>query len=102
MGYLLDTNVVSELTKARPDPGVVAWREQTAEADHFLSVLVLGEFRRGIEYLPHRDHDRASEFYQWLTTLIHEFGTGVILVTRKTSDFAGRWCRPESVHLVRS
>jgi len=50
-GFLLDTNVISELIKAKPDPRVVRWIEQTDESILFLSVLTLGEIRRGIERL---------------------------------------------------
>ena len=50
-GFLLDTNVISELIKAKPDPRVVRWIEQTNESILFLSVLTLGEIRRGVERL---------------------------------------------------
>jgi predicted nucleic acid-binding protein len=51
-GFLLDTNVLSELIKPRPDGGVVQWVAGTAEARMFLSVLTLGEIRKGIAGLP--------------------------------------------------
>ena len=52
MRYLLDTCVVSELTRPRPAPGVVHWVRSQQEEHLFLSVLTLGELRRGIERLP--------------------------------------------------
>ena len=50
-GFLLDTNLVSELIKSHPDAKVVAWIQETDEAILFLSVLTLGEIRNGIERL---------------------------------------------------
>lgn len=49
MTHLLDTNVVSEWTKPRPDPGVVAWLEEADEDRVFISVITLAELRHGIE-----------------------------------------------------
>ena len=53
MTYLLDTNVISELRKGdRCDANVTAWYTGVEETDIFISVLVLGELRRGIERPP--------------------------------------------------
>ena len=100
MRYLLDTNVVSELTKSRPDPGVVAWREQTAGDRHFLSVLVLGEIRRGVELLRRRDQDRARSLDQWLTTLTREFGSRILSVDAAVADAWGRLDVPDRLPAV--
>ena len=51
MSFLLDTNVVSEWTKARPNPGVVQWLETVNEDEVFLSVVTFAELRHGIERL---------------------------------------------------
>jgi len=50
-GFLLDTNVVSELIRPRPDNNVRRWAEETDESILFLSVLTLGEIRQGVEKL---------------------------------------------------
>ena len=50
-GFLLDTNVISELVRPRPDPRVVRWMDTTDEELFFLSVLTLGEIRKGITVL---------------------------------------------------
>lgn len=52
MSFLLDTNVVSEWTKPRPNAGLVGWLGQVDESDVFLSVVTFAELRRGIERLP--------------------------------------------------
>ena len=49
MSFLVDTNVVSEWVKPRPNPGVVAWLADTDEDQVFLSVVTLAELRHGIE-----------------------------------------------------
>ena len=49
MNYLLDTNVVSEWVKQRPDPGVAAWLAEADEDRVFISVITLAELRHGIE-----------------------------------------------------
>ena len=52
MRYLLDTNVISEWTRPRPDPAVAAWLETADEDALYLSVLAFAEIRLGIELLP--------------------------------------------------
>lgn len=52
MRYLLDTNVISEWTKPRPDAGVIAWLDAADENGLYLSVLAFAELRLGIELLP--------------------------------------------------
>lgn len=71
MGYLIDTNVLSELRKgSRRDPHVAAWVAGTHSKDMFISVLVIGEIRKGVESVRRRD--------------VH----GLTFVTRNTKDVA--------------
>jgi predicted nucleic acid-binding protein len=62
--YLLDTCVVSELVRSRPSPGVVRWVEGRDEDDMLLSVLTLGELRKGVDRLP--DGPRRKALDHWL------------------------------------
>lgn len=66
MSYLLDTNVVSELAKRRKNQGVLDWLSEHRGAEHFLSVLTVGELLRGVERLrargDRRQADRVEEF----------------------------------------
>ena len=64
MRYLLDTNVISEWTKPRPDPAVVAWLGAADEDTLFLSVLAFAEIRLGIELLP--EGRKRARISQWL------------------------------------
>jgi predicted nucleic acid-binding protein len=64
MSFLLDTNVVSEWTKPRPDAGVVQWLSQIDEDTAFLSVVTFAELRHGIERLP--AGKRRKQLDEWL------------------------------------
>jgi predicted nucleic acid-binding protein len=64
-GFLLDTNVISELMKPRPSRNVIAWVEGTPEALMHLSVITIGEVRKGIDLLDDDDPRRAA-LQSWL------------------------------------
>ena len=63
-GFLLDTNVLSELIRPKPDGNVLRWVEETDESILFLSVLTLGEIRKGIARL--RSGSRRGRLESWL------------------------------------
>lgn len=65
-GYLLDTNVVSELRKQRPHGGVVAWVEAVDDAQLYLSAVTLGEIQAGIELTREQDPRKADQIEAWL------------------------------------
>ena len=64
MSFLLDTNVVSELVRPRPNPGLVEWLAERDEDQVFLSVVTLAELRYGIARLPVGRRRRSLE--EWL------------------------------------
>jgi predicted nucleic acid-binding protein len=64
-GYLLDTNVVSELRKPRPHGGVVAWLNKQEEEQLFLSGVTMGELQAGIEWTRPQDPAKAIEIESW-------------------------------------
>ena len=76
-GFLLDTNVLSELIKPRPDQKVLGWIEATAEELLFLSVLSFGEIRKGIAGLP--AGARRARLETWLETGLRQRFSGRIL-----------------------
>ena len=91
MSYLLDTNVVSEVRKdPRADAGVRLWLAGVHSWDLYVSVLTLGEVRRGIQKLRTKDSKQAHVIEQWLATLYYEFADRVIPVT---IDIAEEWGR---------
>ncbi len=64
--YLLDTNIVSESMKARPNAAVVEWLSGVGDAG-YLSVLTIGELRRGELQLARRDPAQAKTISAWVT-----------------------------------
>ncbi len=66
--YLLDTNVISELRKARPHGGVRAWMSGTNTRELFLSAMVVGEIQVGIEWTRQQDVGKAAEIEAWVSS----------------------------------
>ena len=79
--YLLDTNVVSEVRRPRPDPGVLRWLEAARGDDLYLSVLTIGEIRLGIVRLERRDPARAEALEAWLAGLEQGYAERILPVT---------------------
>ena len=88
-GFLVDTNVISELVRPRPDPNVTGWIVSAADETLFLSVLTLGEIRKGITTMP--DLARQKRLETWLIHgLISRFEGRILPVD---STIADRWGR---------
>jgi predicted nucleic acid-binding protein len=86
--YLLDTNVVSELIKARPDERVVAWIRAMDEADLHLSVLTFAEIRYGIEKLT--PGSRRERLRRWMDAdLANRFENRILDVDRAIAELWG-------------
>jgi len=89
LSYLLDTNVLSELRRKSPNAGVVEWFTQRPASTLYLSVLTLGELRKGIEGLA--DAKRRMSLTDWLETDLPVFFAGRILGI--DAQVADRWGR---------
>jgi predicted nucleic acid-binding protein len=76
-GFLLDTNVPSELTRPQPDPRVAQWLEETDDELMYLSVISVGEVCKGFTVHP-EEHRRAS-LRQWLEPKLRPWFAGRIL-----------------------
>ena len=86
-GFLLDTNILSELRKEnRCDAGVRKWFEEAASEELFVSVLVLGEIRQGIERIRLRDQTQARALEKWLGWISTEFADRLLPVNEKVAD----------------
>ena len=89
MRYLLDTNLVSEWTKPRPNAGVIEWLAQVDEDDVFLSVVTFAELRHGIERLPAGRRRRSLD--AWLRSeLPQRFEGRIVLIDGAIADEWGR------------
>lgn len=67
--YLLDTNVISELRRARPNRAVVAWLSAIPGEQLFLSAVTLGELQAGVEITRQQDPEKAEEIEAWVDTV---------------------------------
>jgi len=87
--YLLDTNVISEATKDRPNEKVLRWIDDRDEEDLFLSVATLLEIRVGVELAP--DGMKRDELERWLVySLPERFDDRIVPVERHAADLTGR------------
>jgi predicted nucleic acid-binding protein len=86
-GFLLDTNVPSELTRSSPNPRVSTWVGAQDSVSLYLSVVSVGEFRKGFCLLP--QGRRRMQLEQWLEQfLLPLFGSRILPVTQ---SIANRW-----------
>ena len=88
-GFLLDTNVISELVRPKPEPKVQAWVAATDEDLLYLSVLTLGEIRKGISWL--KDASRRAALEAWLDSdLALRFAGRILPIGQAVADRWGR------------
>jgi predicted nucleic acid-binding protein len=86
-GFLLDTNVLSEIVRPKPHPGVVGWVDATDESLLYISVLTLGEIRKGVTLLP--AGRRRASLESWLDhDLVVRFSGRILTVDAAVAD---RW-----------
>jgi predicted nucleic acid-binding protein len=90
VSHLLDTNVLSEIRKRQPDPGVLEWFATVRASELFVSVLVIGEIRQGVDRLARRDAVQADVFNRWLKQLTTVYEDRIVPIT---SDIAEEWGR---------
>ncbi|WBQ11312.1 type II toxin-antitoxin system VapC family toxin [Hyphomonadaceae bacterium ML37] len=91
MSFLIDTNIISEVRKGdRCDRAVAAWWAGVAEDDLWLSALVLGEIRKGVELARRRDPRKADALEAWLGDVIAGFADRVLPVDTAVAEEWGR------------
>lgn len=90
-GFLLDTNVISELVRPAPEVKVRAWVAATDESLLYLSVLTLGEIRKGFAAL--KDVSRRVRLEAWLDSdLVVRFAGRILTIDQAVADRWGRLC----------
>jgi predicted nucleic acid-binding protein len=103
LSYLLDINVISELRKGeRADSNVTDWFASLANEEIFLSVLTIGEIRRGIESVRRRDPDSAAALDRWLALLSEAHGDRILPVDRAIAEEWGRMNVPDPQPVIDS
>jgi toxin FitB len=84
--YLLDTNILSELKRPSPDSRVRAWYAGAPSDGLYLSVITLGEVRKGIERLRSRDRGRANDLASWRDGLAAAYGDRILPIDQAVAD----------------
>lgn len=103
MSFLIDTSVISEVRKgARCDANVAAWYAAIEDDDIYLSVLVLGEIRNGVERARPRDPAQAEALDRWLGEVAATFGERILPVDRAVADEWGRMTASRPVPVIDS
>ena len=88
-GFLLDTNLISELVRPRPNSGVIDWIKNTDESILHISVLTLGEIRKGIAVLA--AGRRRASLESWLEhELASRFSGRILPIDQRIADRWGR------------
>jgi len=101
LSYLLDTNVISELRKGhRADVNVRAWFSELEDEEIYLSVLTIGEIRRGVENVRRRDPDSAAALDSWLARLGEVHRDRILPVDRTIAEEWGRLNVPDPLPVV--
>ncbi|MDP3070778.1 MAG: type II toxin-antitoxin system VapC family toxin [Opitutaceae bacterium] len=90
MAYLLDTCVLSELRKPQPNAAVMSWFAGLQPEEAFLSVLTLGEIRRGVELRRAKDQASARALEAWLRGLESHYADRILPITAAIADRWGR------------
>ncbi len=92
--YLFDTDVISELRKgARTNPGVIRFFEQVSNQGGrgYISVITVGELRRGVELVRYRGDNRQAELLEtWLQMVLKDYADSILEFTTEESQVWGR------------
>jgi predicted nucleic acid-binding protein len=89
--YLIDTSIVSEVRKGdRCDANVTAWYASIADDELFLSTVVLGEIRKGVELARPRDPRKAASLERWLRDVEAAFAGRIVGIDNAVADQWGR------------
>jgi predicted nucleic acid-binding protein len=101
LSYLVDTNVISELRKGtRCDPNVRAWFSPIPEEEIFLSVLTIGEIRKGIESIRLRDQAASRVLDRWLRQLVSSYRDRILPVDQEAAERWGEMNVPDPLPVL--
>jgi toxin FitB len=101
MAFLLDTNVLSELRRdSKCNPHVLAWAQSVGSRPCYISVLSLGEIRKGIEVLRRRSPEQVPAFEKWIDTLTRDYEDFILPVTEEVADQWGRLNAIQSLPVI--
>ena len=103
MSFLLDTNILSELRKgSRCDPNVLQWAVKESTQAHYISVLSLGEIRKGIERLRKKSPEKCAPLENWLEKLHTDYANCTIAIPAEISERWGELSSRRSLPVIDS
>jgi hypothetical protein len=94
--YLLDTNVVSEPLKKRANEDVIRFFQTTDPSALHLSVLIIGELRKGVAARRSRDADGAARLASWVDGLERSYAERIIPIDSAIASLWGEWSAQRS------
>jgi predicted nucleic acid-binding protein len=100
LSYLLDTNVLSETRRRAPDQNVLAWLDRADPGELFVSVLSIGEIRKGIESRRHRDARAAAALDHWLRGLETLFADRLVPIDVEVAETWGELAARETLPVI--
>jgi predicted nucleic acid-binding protein len=90
VSFLLDTNVISEARRRRPDANVVAWLKRADSSTLWISVLSLGEIAKGAAQCAARDRAQAAVYYEWLVLVRSHYADRTVEIDHAIAEAWGR------------
>ena len=103
MPFLLDTNILSELRKGRRcDSNVARWAVRERGEAHYISVLSLGEIRKGIELLRSKSPEHCDALEGWLRKLRVDYASCTVGITQEIADRWGEMCSRRPLPVIDS
>ncbi|WP_089718160.1 type II toxin-antitoxin system VapC family toxin [Candidatus Entotheonella palauensis] len=101
MSFLLDTNVISELRKgSRCNSFVANWFDTIEDHEVYLSVLVIGEIRKGIELVRRNDHLTAARLEHWLQQIVDQYSDRILPIDQSVAEEWGRLNAPNPLPTI--
>ncbi|OGH56037.1 MAG: hypothetical protein A3G34_06700 [Candidatus Lindowbacteria bacterium RIFCSPLOWO2_12_FULL_62_27] len=88
MKYLVDTNIISEMSKLRPESRVKRWFESIADDDIFISVITLGEIEKGMEGM--ETGRRRNDLMLWFGQIQERFSNRFLSIDKAVAKEWGR------------
>ena len=92
MTYLLDTCVISEYVRKKPNTHVIQWIDDQDESKLFLSVLTIGELKKGIIKIENNNPTRYEKLLKWLKTIENRFSGRVLSIGSQTISIWAECC----------
>ncbi len=92
MTYLLDTCVISEYIKKQPNNQVIYWLDEQPESSLFISVLMIGELKKGVIKIKNSNPNRYNKLWQWIIQVETRFQNRILSLNQNVIDIWATMC----------